>query len=192
VFQIGYEGLDLQPPGELRFRLTLEPAEEGDESYEFDQRRTRAGWFTGDAGQVLYRSQTPLRDGTYLWRAWYWNGTDWAGGTAARELRIDTVPPAEVGALRVSIEADGTQVRLEWDPVVLDRAGAPEFVTLYRIYRYEKRKFPGGVKTLEIGEAVEPWFVDHDARASEAKIVYYKVTAVDQAGNESERKSGAY
>jgi len=188
VFQIGYVGLDERPAGGPLFRLTLDPAREDGEGYEFDQRRTRAGWFAGDEGLVLYRSQAPLRDGTYLWRAWYWNGTDWAGGTAARELRIDTVPPAEVGALRVSIEAEATQVRLEWDPVVVDRAGAPEFVTLYRIYRYEKRDFPGGIKTLEIGEAVEPWFTDHDARASEAKILYYKVTAVDQAGNESERK----
>jgi len=168
--------------------LTLEPVEEDGEGYVFDQRRTRSGWFAGDEGQVLYRSRKPLRDGSYRWRAWYWNGTDWVGGTPARRLRIDAVPPAEVGALRVTFDAESGVVRLEWDPVVLDRDGGPEFVARYRVYRYEKRNFPGGVKTLEIGDVVEPRFIDHAPPASESRILYYKVTAEDQAGNESERR----
>ena len=188
MFQIGYEASDDRRPRKLRFRLTLEPVGEHGEGYVFDQRQTRSGWFAGDEGQVLYRSRKPLRNGTYRWRAWYWNGTDWVGGTPARELRVDAVPPAEVGALRMTFDAQGGEVRLEWEPVVLDREGAPEFVTRYHVYRFEKRRFPGGVKTLEIGETFEPRFVDRDAPASESRILYYKVTAEDQAGNESERE----
>ena len=186
VFQIGYEGQADLRPRKLRFRVTLEPLGKDVEGYVFDQRKTRAGWFAGEPGQVLYRSRKPLRDATYRWRAWYWNGTDWVGATPPRELRIDAVPPDEVGPLRVSHDAETGQVLLQWDPVVLDANGAPEFVARYRVYRYEKRTFPGGLKTLLIGEVVEPRFIDLSPPASESRVLYYKVTAVDQAQNESE------
>jgi hypothetical protein len=188
VFCIGYEIPSERAAGELRFRITLDPRDRGLEPYDFDQRRRRSGWLLGDEGEVLYRPRKPLDDGRYRWRAWAWNGVDWVPGEDAFDLRVDSVPPAAVEGLRVRFDEKKGQVHLEWDPVTLDLSGRPEFVARYHVYRYERRVFPPAARVHEIGVVEQTRFVDKDPPPTASKILFYKVVAEDQAGNEAGRR----
>ncbi|MHC4429828.1 MAG: hypothetical protein ACYS0D_14695 [Planctomycetota bacterium] len=78
---------------------------------------------------------------------------------------------------------DGRTV-IEWDPVTLDRNERPEYVARYHVYRYERGSSFRRVRVHEIGVVEQPRYVDTND-ASEGKIVlFYRVTAEDEAGNE--------
>ena len=188
VFHLGYEGSgELRPRG-MRFRITLDPAGPDGEAYVFDQRRRHSGWASAGDGLVLYRPRKPLEHGRYRWRVGFWDGVEWIENAGSRGIRVDSVPPADVEGLSVLLDAERGEVRLEWKPVALDRDGRPEFVARYHVYRYERRAFPRGIKALEVGVVVEPRFVDRDPPHNESRILYYRVTAEDQAGNEPDRR----
>jgi len=96
VFQVGYDGAEGLPFRQLRFRLTLDPHDPDSASRDFDQRKRPRGWLPGEPGRVLFRPGVPLGDGVYRWQVRVWDGVQWVGGDRTFEIRVDTVPPAEV------------------------------------------------------------------------------------------------
>ena len=184
VFQLGYEALGEPHPRKLRFRIRLEPLHPGREPLVFDQRRRSSGWLAGEPDRVLYRARKPLPDGSYRWEVAAWNGVEWLVGDDVFELRVDSIPPAEVEGLRVVLQRDDERLVLEWKPVTLDRNGAPEFVVRYHVYRFERRGGFRGVRSHEIAVVEQPRFLDTEPRSERSKILYYRITAEDAAGNE--------
>lgn len=184
VFQVGYEALGQPHPRRLRFRIRLDPLQPGAEGYVFDQRRRKSGWMVGEAERVLYRARKPLRDGLYRWEVAAWNGLEWVDGDDVFKIRVDSIPPAAVEGLRVVSHRDGGRLFLEWNPVTLDRNGAPEFVARYHVYRYERRGTFRRVRSHEVAVVELPRFLDSEPRAARSEILYYRVTAEDAAGNE--------
>jgi hypothetical protein len=101
----------------------------------------------------------------------------------------DVTNPAEVTELRAN--RNGTDVDFTWDPTILDAAGQPETVDLYRVYRGEVPDFvpdkDGGSNV--IGTPTSESFTDAGAGIVGGPDFYYLVTAVDVAGNESISKT---
>ena len=160
-------------------------------SYEFNRKRRRSGWLVGPPGRMLYRPKRPLSDGTYRWTVGVWDGVEWVSGKGSFRLRVDGVPPADVEGLVVNIRRERNEVLLEWDPVTLDREGRPEYVTRYHVYRFQPRAGFWLIRTLEVGSVDQPRFIDAPAPADDPALLYYRVTAEDEAGNEGEPRSSA-
>jgi hypothetical protein len=187
VFRIGYDGIDGARLRQARFRIVL--SEDGFRSaaYVFNQRERKAGWLPGEPGCVLYRPRRPLADGSYEWKVALWNGLGWDEGRDTRRLRIDTVPPADVEGLVMERDESGGALRLSWDPVFLDREGRAEFVARYHVYRYVAGPPYPVVRALRAASTPAHSWTDEDD-AGPARLVLYRVTAEDEAGNEPLRR----
>jgi hypothetical protein len=182
VFEVGFDAPGGAEVRRMRFRIVLEPEARSGTRTVYDQRRRPSGWVRGDVGRMLYRAPRPLDDGTYRWRAEAWDGTAWTGGAGAFVLRIDSVPPAVVSGLRVDRDAD--RIVLRWDPVATDREGRPEYVARYHVYRHERASASRAVVVHEIGTTPAPTFVDDTHAETRGRILFYRVTAEDEAGNQ--------
>ena len=99
------------------------------------------------------------------------------------KIRIDSVPPADVEGLKVERDPLTGHVVIEWDPVTLDREARPEYVTRYHVYRYKRGSPVRRVRVHQIGTVVQPRFVDTDETAMAEPLLFYRVTAEDEAGN---------
>jgi hypothetical protein len=99
----------------------------------------------------------------------------------------DSVVPAEVDGLALSHLAP--DLTLAWDPVIQDALGNPELIDHYRIYRGDGPVFPEQFQLTGISPA--PTFFDAGAGAASGDL-YYLVTAVDQAGNESAARTSSF
>jgi hypothetical protein len=184
VFQVGYSGIQERDLRAARFRIVLSDDHFRSNAYVFDQRDRRSGWIPGEPGRMVYRPRRPLRDGDYQWRVAVWNGVSWEEGQQTFNLRIDTVPPAPVEGLLLQLEPADGAVRLTWDPVALDSEGGSEFVARYHVYRYTTGPpYPVAVP-LRRGSTPVPGWTD-DAVPPTSRLVLYRVTAEDEAGNES-------
>jgi len=86
------------------------------------------------------------------------------------------------------VEPGGTGIVLEWDPVTTDQNGRPEYVEKYHIYRYIRRSFFFVVRPFEIAVTDDTSFVDRAEIALVTPLVFYKINAEDQAGNEPDRR----
>lgn len=182
VFQLGYESLEDPHPRKLRFRIRLDPQGPDRATLVFDQRERRSGWLVGEPGHMIYRPRRPLPDGRYRWDVAVWNGVEWSAGGKKFDLRVDSIPPASVEGLRVELRQDGEELLLEWEPVTLDRNGAPEFVTRYHVYRFTRRGLFRRVRSSKIAVVEQPRFVATDV--GDRTILFYRITAEDVAGNE--------
>jgi hypothetical protein len=112
-------------------------------------------------------------------------GIEGAADSRALSFRVDATPPAEVQGLSMRRQADGS-LALAWKPVTEDIEGKPETVDHYAVYRYETLgTFPQGAPA-RVAEVRSPLFVDRrpPARAGARGPLYYKIVAVDAAGNE--------
>jgi hypothetical protein len=187
VFTIGYSGIEDSDLREARFRIVLSLDRFRSEAYVFDQHELRAGWLPGEPGQMLYRPRRPLDDGEYEWRVALWDGVHWLEGQQTYSLRIDTIPPADTEGLRLTYDRADDLVELRWDPVVLDRQGSAEFVARYHIYRYTGDPPYPVVRPLRAGSTPTPEWTDA-TRAGAERLVMYRVTAEDEAGNEPLRR----
>ena len=186
LLKIGVEGTDVPS---MRFRIVLSQDAFDTESYVFNQQEEKNGWallaYDGENGAVYY-PRRPLEDGFYEWKVYAWNGVDWVEGETIYRLNVDGTPPAAVENLRLRAGENGA-VRLDWDPVTIDREGRPEYVTRYHVYRYEKRTVFFNIRAFEIGVTEETRFVDDTPKALAAGLLFYKVTAEDAAGNHPRR-----
>ena len=54
----------------------------------------------------------------------------------------------------------------------------------YHVYRFEQSGAFRGVRTHEIAVVEQPFYLDTEPPAEGTKILYYRVTAEDAAGNE--------
>jgi hypothetical protein len=187
VFEIGYEVLGDPPPRRLRFRIRLEPVGDRGTAEVFDQRRRPSGWLVGEPGRVLYRPRRDLADGEYRWETAAWNGVNWVVSRQRPTFRVDSVPPADVEDLRLEFDRSAGRALLEWPPVTSDREGRPEFVARYHVYRYEERGPFRRVRPHEVAVVEQPTYVDTDAALRDVRILFYRVTAEDEAGNEGGR-----
>ena len=97
-------------------------------------------------------------------------------------------PNDRVERIRMSIAPGRSAVRLEWDPVMLDERGRPELVARYHIYRYERKWTFNSFGAYEVGVTEDTFFEDRDRAALDGSPVFYKVSAEDAAGNETEKR----
>ena len=188
TFRIGASGTDLP---KLKFRIVLSRDEFDTEAYVFDQLEDPDGWVYAALGGefgAMYRVKKPLEDGEYEWRAEVWNGIEWLRGDTVYRLTVDGVPPADVEGLRMEVDHDRGGVVLDWDAVTTDRNGRPEYVRLYHVYRYKRRSFFFVIRPFEIATTEDTHYVDRDPEALDTSLVFYKITAEDEAGNEPERR----
>lgn len=187
LLTLGVEGTDLI---EMKFRIVLSADNWDTEAYVFDQIEDKSGWayqmYDGAYG-AQFRVKKPLEDGEYEWRADAWNGVDWVEGESTYRLDVDSVPPADVSGLSMTVGDEG-EVRLEWDPVTLDQEGRPEYVETYHVYRYHRRSMFFVIRPFWIGSTEFPRYLDDDPLALDGRLVFYKITAEDAAGNEPERR----
>ena len=188
IFKISVDGTDLI---KIKFRLILSQDDFDTELYVFDQIEEPGGWMynalMGETG-AEFTPPKPLADGRYQWRADAWNGVDWVEGEETSEVDIDSTPPAYVEGLEMSVEPGGAGIVLSWDPVTTDQNGRPEYVNKYRVYRYVRRSFFFVIRPFQIGVTNDTEFVDRDEIALVTPLVFYKINAEDEAGNEADRR----
>ncbi len=188
ILRIGVDGTDL---GKMRFRIELSRDDFDTVAYTFDQMKSDAGWaFTGLGGEngAMYRVKQPLKDGDYVWRVSVWNGVDWVRGKTVATMHVDGTPPADVDGLRIEINRERGTVSLSWAPVATDRDGGPERVRLYHIYRYQKKTFFFVIRPFEIGTSETTSFEDTTVKDLANTLIFYRITAEDEAGNEPDRR----
>lgn len=186
-FSIGYKGTELE---KVRFKIELSADGFQTIAETWDWREDRNGWATAPFEEhpgAIYMTRKPIPDGVYQWRVYAWNGVEWVRGKRVHKLIVDGVPPAEVDRLQVNVDREKRSVVLEWAPVTVDRDGRPERVSLYHVYRYEKRSFFFVIRPFEIGTTETTRFEDTDPKALDSRLLFYKVTAEDEAGNEGGR-----
>jgi hypothetical protein len=190
ILRVGVEGLEVL---QMYFRIELSRDDFDTIAYTFDQKKDPARWgymirgFEGpQGGRFLVRE--PLEDGVYDWRVAAWNGFEWVDGKTSHRLIVDAVPPADVDGLAMTVDPVEKSVSLSWEPVTTDRNGAPEYVAKYHVYRYTLRSFFFVIRPFQIATVDETRFVDRDPKALAAPLLFYKITAEDDAGNEPERR----
>ena len=129
------------------------------------------GSYTGDAFYYLRVTQV---DGQQAWSSPWW----------VDRQAPDTTPPQNPVKLRA--EKDGSDVYLDWPKVTMDIAGNFEVISFYRIFRGTTPDFvPDRTGfTNQIGTSTRSRYRDSGALTANADY-YYKLAAVDAAGNES-------
>lgn len=187
TFRLGVKGTDFD---KMKFRIEMSMDGFDTIAWAADQMERPGNWglwaeASGDEQSVVCNVRKPIFDGDYEWRASAWNGVNWVVGKKKFRLRIDAVPPAEVTGVRMSVDKDEKKVVLDWDPVVTDREGRPERIGRYIIYRYERKSVFFVARTYEIGTTTDTHFEDTGELALETPILYYKISAEDEAGNEA-------
>jgi hypothetical protein len=183
VFSLSYEGIEDLQLSQARFRIVLSEDGFRSEAYVFDQTEQRAGWLPGEPGRMIFRPRRPIRDGTYQWRAFAWDGMSWRPGRGSHTLRVDTIPPADVEDLRLELARESGTLELSWRPVSLDREGGPEFVDRYHVYRYTGEPPYRVAVPLRAASVLATGWTTEIATET-GGLVLYRVTAEDEAGNE--------
>lgn len=186
---VGVDGDDLS-----RIQYRVELSRDGFDTidYTFDQRAESNGWaFVGygfDHPGAMYNVREPLQDGEYEWRVSAWSGIQWITGETTYDLIVDGTPPAAVDGVRLRVDEELDAVVLDWDPVAIDAEGKPEYVAKYHVYRYFRVGPFFVIRPYQIAETRDTHYEDTDSEAVDSSIVFYKITAEDEAGNEPERR----
>lgn len=182
-FRLGVEGSDIL---KMRFRIELSRDRFRSVDYNFDQIEDRNGWAFITSGfdqqGALFVIRSPLEGGVYEWKVYAWNGVSWVEGDEVHRLVVDTVPPARVEGLRLSLDRKRKAVVLNWQPVLWDEQGNPEIVSSYHIYRYHRPSF-SAFRVHEIAEVDDILFEDKTALEMGSSTIYYRISAEDEAGN---------
>ena len=190
TLRVGVEGLDVR---QMFFRIELSRDDFDTIAYTFDQKKNKERWsfmimgFEGPQG-ARFLVRDPLEDGKYQWRVSAWNGIEWVDGKSTHRLTVDAVPPADVHGLSMTVDRLEKGVALSWKPVAIDRNGGPEYVAKYHVYRYTLRSFFFVIRPFRIATVDDTRFVDRDPKALAAPLLFYKITAEDDAGNEPDRR----
>jgi hypothetical protein len=186
-FRMGIRGAELE---KVHYRIELSRDDFETIEHTFDQLVNRSGWGVIDPRfenpGAVYLTSKPLEDGTYDWRPWAHNGIDWVEGKIACRIEIDSIAPETV-EVQMYVSPEGNIV-LDWDLVTLDLDGRPEYVTKYHVYRYKMRTMFFVVRPFHYAEVDQPPFEDDNPDSLATRLLFYKVTAEDEAGNETERR----
>lgn len=188
IFKVLVEGSDVH---KMRFKIELSRDDFDTIERTIDQTKDENGWaflLSGDEWGGAFRTREPLGHGAWEWRAYAWNGVDWVKADDEGRFSVDAIPPADVDGVDMRIDREEKVVRLRWAPVTTDRDGRPERVSKYKVYRYQKKSFFFSIRAFELGETDRTWFDDRDPQALAAPLVFYKIVAEDEAGNEEGRR----
>ena len=188
IFKVLVEGKDVH---KMRFKIELSRNDFDTIDRTLDQQKDENGWaflLAGDEWGGAYRTREPLAGGAWSWRAYAWNGVDWVKAKDEGRFVVDAVPPADVEGIDMRIDRRERVVHLRWIPVTTDQEGRPERVAKYKVYRYQKKSFFFSIRAFELGETDRTWFEDRDPQALEAPLVFYKIVAEDEVGNEEGRR----
>ena len=187
-FKLGVEGSDIR---KMSFRIELSRNGFRTVDYTFDQLENRNGWaYIGfDQPGALFLVPGPLEGGIYEWKTYAWDGLAWIEGDKVHGLIVDTVPPADVEWLRLSLDRKKEVVILDWLPVATDQEGAPEFVTCYHVYRHHNPNF-SPIRVHEAARMENTSYREGDLEKG-PKLIFYKITAEDVAGNQPKRRRPA-
>jgi hypothetical protein len=173
----------------------------------FDSRESKSGWVFGDLmgledvpeelmpqnyQGIHLKTRVELPDGEYFWRAFKARGGgSWEriGGELA--FYVDTTPPASVSEVEMWITERG-ELAFDWEPVISDLEGNQEVIGGYRIYRYTstKKRYPTLTRYL-IAETDATEHFQPGALDDGHTIVFYRIQAVDETGNEEGRRRPA-
>ncbi|NJN64648.1 MAG: fibronectin type III domain-containing protein [Acidobacteria bacterium] len=170
---------------------------------DIDGRKDRGGWAFGTARGfddvpekyrpasfqgIHFVMRGRLEDGDYFWRAHKAVGSGgWTRIDGAESFSVDTVPPRPVDDLRVKRAADGT-LELSWSPVGYDAEGRPERVAGFRVYQYTKLlRMYRPLTHYVITEGVPTTARVAPDALEDQRIVFFRVQAVDEVGNEEGR-----
>ncbi len=198
MFKIIIEGENL--PRNLKYKIEISNDNFDTVMFTFEQLNNKKGWSIHelyneeDYNDILergafYRAYEDLPDGLYQWRASVHTGVTYQDGSTVSSFIVDSTPPAEVIGLRLAFDATSGFTKLQWDPVFLDVNGRSEYIDHYNVYRYERRSFFFVIRPFFIGSTETESFVDRDVNKSgQGKVLFYKVVAVDKAGNELGRR----
>ena len=182
IIRIGVDGDDIHM---MRFKIVMSQDDFDTESHVFDQTKDQAGWsfaVLGDEAGALLRVPKPLNEGVHDWKVYAWNGVDWVEGDNVYRMTVDSIRPEDVETLMADRSENGG-VELSWDPVTLDLNGRPEYISRYHVYRYSRRSFFFSIRAFEISVTDETYYVDDSQIGRSADMLFYKITAEDQAGN---------
>ena len=197
VFKIIVQGDNSNPA--IKYKIELSRDNFKTVYKTFEQLNDRKGWtfhelYNEQNTEVtekgaFFRTPEALSDGLYQWRASAYDGMTYHDGVGTSSFIVDSTPPAEVTKLRLEFDQKTGFTRLRWDPVFTDSNGGSEYIDHYNVYRYEKRSFFFVIRPFFIGSSVTESFLDKDIKKNiEGKVLYYKVVAVDKAGNELGRR----
>lgn len=154
----------------------------------WERLRSPSGWALGAGDEIVFTPRRPLPDGDYRWRIDRWDGAAWVTGDEVR-FRVDSVPPAPVEEVRLSLDRGAGVVVAEWRPVAADALGGAEFVARYRVYAAAP---PAALRPSADAEiaATDQTRVELplDRLAADAPLVGIRVQAQDAAGNETGRR----
>jgi len=133
---------------------------------------------TNFTGPSFYYVRVTQTDGHQAW-----GSPIWVDRTAP-----DTTPP--LGPVKLRVSKDGNDAYLDWPKVTKDTAGNIENVSFYRIFRGTTPDFTPDRTgfTNQIGTSTKSRYRDSSALSGTTNY-FYRVTAVDAAGNESAQLS---
>jgi len=181
----------------MKFSVELSRDRFKEDSRIWDMRRTLRGWTIamdekekGEGGEFLVPED--LGEGNWSWRVFVNDSGASSGPDFVGSFVVDASPPAEVDGLRVVKDPEAGGIRLTWDPVAIDVNGNAESVSSYRVYCYDKNGFfpQGNLKLL--GTTDRQFYVDSNGFKARSSIAFYRITAVDEVGNESPPPKNPY
>lgn len=125
--------------------------------------------------------QSNLSDGIYYLKVRACASNNNCSGISTFIVKIDTIKPSTPSNLNATLESDG-DIKLTWSASSDANSGIKE----YRIYRETSSGFTPSESNRKTTVTGTEW-TDTDTEAG--KTYYYKVIAVDNAGNESDAAS---
>jgi hypothetical protein len=141
---------------------------------------------------IHLRTRLDLPDGEYFWRAFKALGSgQWEELAGESRFYVDTTPPGTVDNIKLRM-TDGGGLSFSWPPVLVDLEQEQELVTGYRIYRYTQllKRYPVLTRYMIAETEYTEHTVDNVLEDGH-KIVFFRVQAVDETGNEEGRRRPA-
>lgn len=139
---------------------------------------------------VLLKVRSGLDDGEYFWRASKAIGAGaWQPIGDVEEFVLDSRPPAPIQQLELQRDAAGNLV-FNWEVPGFNADGGYESVAGFRLYRYTRtlKRYPVLTKYL-IAETESAGLAIPTGDDEDKRIIFYRVQAVDDVGNEAGRPS---
>lgn len=148
-------------------------------TYTFDNDRTpKPVYLEGEGkywkGYLVIREENVEKIGSFSFKGYDTTGIEGTEIKDGKIFLVDTIPPERIESLRIENQQD--RIRLVWS------YHTDNDIEEYKIYR---RKGSGGTDVIDYYDKTdETYYYDKDVEFNEA--YYYRISAVDKAGNEGE------